>query len=156
MEEKGRVSRLSLPNATYYVQRKELVFAFEKGFPSFITRELECLRHENQVMLLDGNGIIDGYIHHEVTGGHSPFHQVFRVKEKEQMIFFGGDVAPQLQQMKHRLVAKYDFNGKKAMELRSQWWKEGENEGWTFLFYHDIQNPVYLFPPKSNVFNTQS
>ena len=31
-------SRLSLPNATYYVQKRELDFAMEKGFPSFCFR----------------------------------------------------------------------------------------------------------------------
>jgi hypothetical protein len=29
------------------------------------------------------------------------------------------------------------------MQLRQQWWKQGGDEGWTFLFYHDIKNPVY-------------
>lgn len=43
--------------------------------------------------------------------------------------------------MKNKFVAKYDFNGKKAMELRQQWWKEGTEKHWTFLFYHDIKTP---------------
>jgi hypothetical protein len=60
-------------------------------------------------------------------------------------VFFGGDVAPQLQQMKSRFIAKYDYDGKKCMELRQQWWKLGEEEKWTFLFYHDIKTPVYSF-----------
>jgi hypothetical protein len=29
------------------------------------------------------------------------------------------------------------------MELRKEWWKQGEKENWTFLFYHDIKTPVY-------------
>jgi hypothetical protein len=29
------------------------------------------------------------------------------------------------------------------MELRKEWWQEGEKEQWTFLFYHDIKTPVY-------------
>jgi hypothetical protein len=41
--------------------------------------------------------------------------------------------------MKSRFVAKYDHDGKKAMELRQKWWQEGN--GWTFLFYHDIKTP---------------
>ncbi len=45
--------------------------------------------------------------------------------------------------MKHRFVAKYDYDGKKAMELRTQWWQQGMNEGWIFLFYHDVKNPLY-------------
>jgi len=29
------------------------------------------------------------------------------------------------------------------MHLRQQWGKEGNANGWTFLFYHDIKTPVY-------------
>ena len=146
IEREGLGGRLSLPNATYYVQRTELAFAFEKGFPSFMTDELVCLQNAEQVVLLEGNGVIDDYIHYEITGAHSPHHQVFWIKENEETIFYGADDAPQLQQMKHKFAAKYDFNGKKAMELRQQWWERGEKEKWTFLFYHDVKNPVYQFP----------
>jgi hypothetical protein len=31
------------------------------------------------------------------------------------------------------------------MDLRQAWWEKGEKEGWTFLFYHDIRNPVWSF-----------
>ncbi len=146
IEREGLGGRLSLSNATYYVQRTELAFAFEKGFPSFMTDELVCLQNAEQVVLLEGNGVIDDYIHYEITGAHSPQHQVFWIKENEETIFYGADDAPQLQQMKHKFAAKYDFDGKKAMELRQQWWESGEKEKWTFLFYHDVKNPVYQFP----------
>jgi glyoxylase-like metal-dependent hydrolase (beta-lactamase superfamily II) len=137
---------LSFPNAQYYLQKRELDFAFEKGFPSFIPEELEPLRNSNRVVLLhDDSGTIDGYINYKVTAAHSPFHQVFWIKENDETIFFGGDDAPQLQQMKHRFVAKYDYNGKKAMELRRKWWEEGQRNGWTFLFYHDVINPEINF-----------
>lgn len=145
IEREGLGGRLSLPNARYYVQRTELAFAFEKGFPSFIPEELEALRDNSQVELLDGEGTIDGYIDYRLTGAHSPFHQVFWIRDEGQTVFFGADDAPQLQQMKHRFVAKYDHDGKKAMEQRQQWWKQGEEEGWTFLFYHDVKNPVWSF-----------
>ncbi len=145
IEREGLGARLSLPNATYYVQRTELAFAFQKGFPSFITEELECLKNNEQVHLLEGNGTIDEYIHYEITGAHSPNHQVFRIEVEKEIIFYGADDAPQLQQMKHKFAAKYDFDGKKAMELRQQWWLQGEKEKWTFLFYHDVKNPVCSF-----------
>ena len=44
--------------------------------------------------------------------------------------------------MKNRFKAKYDYDGAKAMELRQEWWQQGEKEKWTFLFYHDIKYPV--------------
>jgi hypothetical protein len=47
--------------------------------------------------------------------------------------------------MKSRFIAKYDFDGKKCMELRQQWWQQGQDEKWTFLFYHDIKTPVVEF-----------
>lgn len=145
IEREGSSQQLSFPMAKYYVQRSELVFAFEKGFPSFITEELACLQNSEQVVLLDVNGVIDDYIHYEVTGAHSPHHQVFWIEEDGETIFFGGDDAPQLQQMKHRFVAKYDFDGKRTMELRTKWWERGKKEKWIFLFYHDVKNPVYRF-----------
>ena len=136
---------LSFPNATYYVQKNELNFAFEKAFPSYITEELEPLRGASNVQLLDGNGVLSGYIKYEVTAAHSPYHQVFWIVDGGETIFFGGDDAPQLQQMRTRYVAKYDYDGKKCMELRQQWWKKGREEGWEFLFYHDIKTPVFKF-----------
>ncbi|HLY68890.1 MAG TPA: MBL fold metallo-hydrolase [Puia sp.] len=134
---------ISFPNATYYLQRKELDFAFEKGFPSYITDELEILKTAPNIILLDGDGVLDNYIRYEMTGAHCPYHQVFWIEENNEMVFFGGDVAPQLQQMKSRLIAKYDYDGKKSMELRKQWWQQGAKEKWTFLFYHDIKTPTF-------------
>lgn len=145
IEREGLGGRLSLPNATYYVQRAELAFAFQKGFPSYITEELVCLQNNGQVELLEAEGFIDNYIEYKITGAHSPQHQVFWIRDNEEIVFFGGDDAPQLQQMKHRFAAKYDYDGKKAMELRQQWWEQGEKEKWTFLFYHDVKNPVWSF-----------
>lgn len=139
-------NNLSFPNAKYYLQKRELDFAFEKGFPSFITEDLMALRNSSQVILLnEDKGKVDDFITYEVTAAHSPFHQVFWIKEDHQTIFFGGDDAPQLQQMKHRFVAKYDFDGKKTMQLRQTWWQQGEKEKWTFLFYHDVKNPTWQF-----------
>ena len=135
--------QLAFPNAFYYIQRNELAYAFEKGGPSYIPAELECLKGSPRVTLLDGDGVLDGYIKYEVTGAHCPWHQVFWIVDGGETAFFGGDVAPQLQQMKSRFVAKYDYDGKKAMELRHQWWQRGQSEGWTFLFYHDVRTPLF-------------
>lgn len=135
----------SFPNATYYVQRKELEYAFQKGAPSYTIEELEMFRDMEKLECLEGEGLIDGYIRYAWSGGHCPFHQVFWIREGSETVFFGGDEAPQLLQMKSRFVAKYDADGKKAMELRREWWEAGQKEGWTFLFYHDIKTP-YIKP----------
>jgi len=134
---------LSFPNATYYVNKDELEYALSKGKPSYIPEDFDMLQNSAQVKLTQGNGRIDDYIKYEVTDAHSPYHQIFKINGNGQTIFFGGDVAPQLQQMKNRFIAKYDFDGKKCMELRQQWWVQGQKENWIFLFYHDVKTPVY-------------
>jgi len=140
-------AKLSLPNATYYVQKRELNFALEKGSPSFIPGELEVLKNSPQVQFLDDDeGIIDESISYRLTGAHSPYHQVFWIKKEDEVVFFGGDDAPQLHQMKVRYKTKYDYQPDKAMQLRREWWEQGNNEGWTFLFYHDIKSPVFKHP----------
>jgi glyoxylase-like metal-dependent hydrolase (beta-lactamase superfamily II) len=134
---------LNFPSAEYYVQRRELAYALEKGVPSYIPEELHPLESTDRVVLLDADeGTIGPSIRFKVTGGHSPFHQVFWITEGEQTVFFGGDDAPQLGQMKNRFIAKYDYDGKKCMELRGQWWQEGGEQHWTFLFYHDVKYPI--------------
>ena len=135
----------SFPNAMYYVNKDELRFASEEGKSSYIPDDFEILHRSDKVIVTEGNGNIDQYIRYEVTGAHCPFHQVFWIEEDGEKIFFGGDVAPQLQQMKSRFIAKYDFDGKKSMALRQQWWQQGQDEKWTFLFYHDIKTPVLSF-----------
>ena len=45
--------------------------------------------------------------------------------------------------MKVRYKTKYDYEPDKAMQLRQRWWQQGAEEGWTFLFYHDIKSPVW-------------
>jgi glyoxylase-like metal-dependent hydrolase (beta-lactamase superfamily II) len=135
----------SFPQAIYYVQQRELEYAFEKGFPSYEPESFAFLEHLSNLVKLEGSGLIDGYIRYELTGGHCPFHQVFHIEADGEHAFFGADVAPQMNQMKNRFVAKYDYDGKKCMELRQKWWAQGQKENWTFLFYHDIKNPVWKF-----------
>lgn len=133
------VSGLSFPSAKYIIQQQELELALSGSSSSYKKEELLCLKDAPQVELVNGNGAISDYIAYELTAAHSQFHQVFWIRDQGQTVFFGGDDAPQFQQMKNRYVAKYDYDGKKCMELRQQWLDKGTEEHWTVLFYHDIK-----------------
>lgn len=133
----------TFPYADYYIYRPEADFALSKGAPSYITSDIEPLLATSQVKWLDGEkGVIDGYIHFTHSGGHCPQHVVFLVDDGSDLLFYGGDEVPQLKQLKMRYIAKYDYNGKKAMELRAAYAEKGRAEGWKFLFYHDVKSPV--------------
>lgn len=131
------------PNATIYIYRPEFESAMAIGMPSYYVDDLKKLEQHPRVHWLEeSSGVIDDYIRYQHTGGHSPQHIVFWIASDDGLIFFGGDEAPQFKQMKMKYVAKYDHDGQRAMNLRQTWAEQGTAEGWTFLFYHDIQNPV--------------
>jgi glyoxylase-like metal-dependent hydrolase (beta-lactamase superfamily II) len=135
----------AFPQATYYVNKQEYDFAMATGAPSFTPAEFNILGSSDKVIFTESNSAIDDYIFLNHTGAHSPNHQSITIKLGAETIFFGGDVAPQLNQMRSKFVAKYDFDGKLCMELRQQWWQQGELERWVFLFYHDIKTPIFQF-----------
>jgi hypothetical protein len=121
----------------------EMEYAVEKGYPSYVPADFSFLAASERLVLVDGeSGFINEDIAYEISGGHCPYHTVYTITAEGETVFFGGDVAPQLQQMKSRFIAKYDYDGKKSMELRSKWWQKGTEEHWTFLFYHDIKTPT--------------
>jgi len=142
MDANGMV-KTTFPNAKYHIYRPEADFALQTGKPSYFPQDIEPVLSSGQVSWIDGEeGMIDDYIKFQHSGGHSPQHVVFLIDDEGQKIFYGGDEAPQLKQMKIKYVAKYDFDGKKAMALREQYAAQGSREGWQFLFYHDVATPV--------------
>lgn len=136
------VRELSFPNATYYVSRQEFDFGLSNGFPSYTVEDFELLKNSSQLEWLNEKGSISGLIHYETVGGHCPYHLTFIIHGEYQTVFFGGDVAPQLKQMKTKYVAKYDYDGQRSMELRQEFAQKGKENNWIFLFYHDIEHAV--------------
>jgi glyoxylase-like metal-dependent hydrolase (beta-lactamase superfamily II) len=135
---------ISFPYAKYYVQKREYDLAVSGENPSYLAEQVRILEDFSGVVwLTEDEGIIDDTIQYQLTAGHSLYHQVAWIKENDTIFFFGGDVAPQLQQMKSKFVAKYDLDGKAAMQWRQLWWEQGAADQWTFAFYHDIQYPTY-------------
>lgn len=139
---------LSIPNATYVINRDEFETALQGNTASYVASTLAPLIDSDRLMLVEGSGKINipgtgtTQISYALTGGHCKWHQVFWIEEQGSIAFFGGDVAPQLAQLKNRFVAKYDEDGKLAASLRAEWWEKGNVLGWKFLFYHDIKTPV--------------
>lgn len=133
---------LSFPNATYFVIDKEFDFAVENAGKSYTLEDFAILKSSMQTEWLSEKGTIEGLIDFEVTGGHCPFHCCFLIRDEDEKAFFGADVAPQLKQLKTKYVAKYDFDGKRSMELRQEFAQKGKDENWTFMFYHDVKTPI--------------
>ena len=127
---------LSFPNATYVIQRGEWESAFASKSSSYHTEIFDFLQRNAQIQLIEGSGALDLEISYELTGAHCPYHQVFLINDKEDKVFFGGDVLPEPEELIRKFVAKYDYDGRKAMELRDEFGHKAAAENWKCLFYH--------------------
>lgn len=134
----------AFPNAQIYIQKRELDFAMEnKGNPSFDFEILEKLiQLPNIKWMNDNKGEITDEISYEVAGGHTPFMQVFWIRENDETVFYGADDLPQASYLKYHLAYKSDFDGRKAMELRLKWEKEAKENNWKILLYHDLDKTI--------------
>jgi len=133
---------LSFPNAEYIVQHAEWEMAYSKPSRSYRTEIFDVLQRSGNLHFVEGNGRLNDQISYELSGGHSEFHQVFLIQEGSETIFFGGDELPEPEQLLRKFMAKYDFNARKAMELREDYGKRAAADDWTCLFYHAKSQPI--------------
>ena len=127
---------LSFPHATYVIQRGEWEAAFTNSSSSYKTEIFDFLQRNAQLVFVDDSAEFLPGISHELTGAHTPWHQVWLLEEGGEKVFFGGDVLPEPEELLRKFIAKYDFDGRKAMELREEFGKRAVDENWTCLFYH--------------------
>ena len=139
-EENGRYE-LMFPNATYYAQQGEMEYALGKGSKSYEQDKIQFLADSNKLTLLQGNGLV-GNVRYEVSGGHTPYHQVFFIDNGNEKFFFGGDVVPQVKQVQFKYVAKYDYDGKLSAQLRLQYAQQIMDQNRIAMFFHSTLVPM--------------
>lgn len=132
----GNQMELSFPHANYIIQRGEWESAFTSTSSSYKTELFEFLQRNAQLTFIEGSGKLTDEISYELTGAHTPYHQVFLLDDGTDKVFFGGDVLPEPEELLRKFIAKYDFDGRKAMELREEFGKKAAAENWNCLFYH--------------------
>ena len=133
---------LNFENAVHHINHDELLFAVdEKNKLSYDADKIIFLKENADIHWFD-NGHVFDFMSYTEDGGHCPYHTSFLINLNGKKFFFGGDVTPQLKQLKFKYMAKYDFDAKKSSELRSEYAEQGKKENWTFLFYHDVSTPM--------------
>lgn len=141
VERNGRLEP-AFPAAEHVIQRNEWETAFSSKSSSYHTEIFDALQRSANISFVEGSGEFKPGIKYELSGGHSQYHQVFWLEDGSDKCFFGGDELPEPEQLIRRFVAKYDYDGRKAMQLREDYGKIAAEEGWTCLFYHAKSGPV--------------
>ncbi|RCH55582.1 MBL fold hydrolase [Mucilaginibacter hurinus] len=126
----------SFAKALHVVQQAEWDVALAGKGSSYHKEIFEALNNNAKFSFTNGSGELKAGISYEASGGHCPYHQVFLIEDAGQKVFFGGDELPEPEQLLRRFVAKYDYDGQKAAELREEYGKRAAAENWQCLFYH--------------------
>ncbi len=149
-------AEISFPNAEYIIQRGEWENAYNKPSKSYQTAIFDILQRSGNFTLVEGNGKLTDDISYELTGGHTEYHQVFTITNQNETVFYGGDVLPEPEQLMRKFIAKYDFDGRKAMELRNHYGKLAVENNWTCLFYHAKNRRIGKVLENENGFKVSS
>jgi glyoxylase-like metal-dependent hydrolase (beta-lactamase superfamily II) len=130
------------PNAIYYVQEGELNDALSKSSSSYDRKVIDYLLQEGLLRTINGNTTLKDCIQCEISGGHTPYHQIFIIDDGNANFFYGGDVLPQPQQLIRRFVAKYDYDGKHSADKRIEYGKRIAEGDLTALYFHSALQPM--------------
>src|SRR5690606_28310031 len=118
------------------IQQGEWESAFTNPSSSYKTEIFDFLQRNAQLQFVEGSGSLSDEISFELTGAHTPFHQVFLLDDGVEKVFFGGDVLPEPEELIKKFIGNYDFDSRKAMELREEIGNRAVQENWKCLFYH--------------------
>jgi glyoxylase-like metal-dependent hydrolase (beta-lactamase superfamily II) len=145
-ERNGRLEP-SFPGASHVIQRGEWEAAISGKSSSYQKEIFETLKDSVRITFVENSGELKPGIKYELSGGHCPYHQVFWIDDQdnqgnEKKCFFGGDELPEPEQLIRKFIAKYDFDGRKSMQLREEYGKKAAEENYTCLFYHAKSMPV--------------
>lgn len=127
---------LSFPNATYVINRGEWEAAFTNSSSSYRTDIFDFVQRNATILFVEESGEVIPGISYFQTGGHTPFHQAFLLEDGTDKVFFGGDVLPEPEELIKKFIAKYDYDGRRSMELRAEFGRSAAENNWLCLYYH--------------------
>ena len=130
----------TFPNAEYYVQREEWLFATkpnERTRRSYLAENYEVLSQLGRVSFLDGAADVLPGIRVVKTPGHTEHHQSVIVRSEGQAICFLGDLIPTRSHLPLPYSMAYDVSPLQTLETKRSLLEQAYEEGWWLFFQHD-------------------
>lgn len=143
--DESRIQR-TFPNATILVQQQEWDFAlahaqmeqpsmmYEPGYQLddlyrlYVDQNFHFISDE-QFEVLPGLTLVK-------TGGHTPGHQVVKIKDGGEICYYLGDLVPNVAHLNSYAMKKSDDNTLQAKEMKHRILREAYEEDAYLLFYH--------------------
>lgn len=132
----------AFPNATYFMQKGELAYASHpdpRSRGSYLAHNWQPLEKNGQIELISGDSEIVPGLEVNVTGGHTEYHQIVRIKTNGQSACFLADLVPTHSHLKTAYVMGYDLYPKTTMEMKERILKQALEEHWLLIFEHTAE-----------------
>lgn len=145
----------AFPNAQYYIQRGEWDFAVnpnERTKASYLPENFLPLLEHSRVQFLKGNEEIVSGIRVEVTGGHTPYHQIVLIESGGKKACYLGDIIPTNSHIKVPYIMGYDTNPLDTLAAKKKLIKQALEENWLVVLPHAPRlHAGYLQQTENNV-----
>ena len=132
--------RLSLPNATHHVQRRQWEAASrpnEKDRASFFPENFLPIAEQGRLNLIDGEAEIAPGVRVVPTDGHTPGHQVVLFGSGPDTVMYCGDLVPLASHVNLPWIMAYDHFPLSTLEEKRRLLSAAADEGWLLFFEHD-------------------
>lgn len=136
----------TLPNATIWVQRKEWNHALEAIDTGNDTSDMPYQLDDFYRLVADGRvqfldegttEIIPG-IEAIRTGGHTPGHQIVRIRNNDQMAYYFGDLVPNEHYLGFKMMKDIDLEITESRQIKVLLLKQAYHDNADILFYHSV------------------
>lgn len=134
----------TFPNATYFVHNKEWEYALgqleikqELFGANYQLDDFYRLVADGHVQFLTGriNNILEG-LRIIRTGGHTPGHQIVRLRSEGEQAYYLGDLLPTSSQLNHYAMSGIDVHAIEAKKQKVRFLKKACKEKAMLFFYH--------------------
>lgn len=146
VREEGGGLRLSYPNATVHLQRRQWKWAHqpsEKDGGSFRRDDFALLEGSGQLHLVEGSTELYPGVHLFVSEGHTVGMQLVRLEGAgDQTLVFCGDLVPTTAHLHAPWVSAFDLYPLTSVEEKRQLLAQALEEGWQLFFSRDPQVAV--------------
>ncbi len=142
--DKGDAPQPALPNARYYIQRRQLEHArsgFERDRASYLPEDFEPLVSGGYAEIVDGPWELVSGVDMVICDGHTPAMQLVRVSAGGSKFLYTADLIPLASQVALPWIMSYDLYPVTTLEEKRNLLTDAVEEGWTLIFEHD---PVYI------------
>ena len=138
-DEQGKL-QLQFPNATHYVQKKQLEWA-QSGFPkdraSYLSENIEPLIHSDKLEILDGPHTLEPGLDLILSEGHTVAQQMLLITGQQEKLLYAADMIPMTAHIPVPWVMAYDLYPVITIQEKQELLKKAVEEEWMVFFEHD-------------------